>query len=225
MKIKPLPRLAISLVSILVVSCVMIFVERVSAFVVADPIVQLADAPRRMGDWIATEAELTDAEFGVLNASDVASLRLTDPLGRRAFMHVATWADPDEVAETCPHHPGVCYAGNGWFPAETKLIQLDVEQMGLVPVEISVMERNDQKIVIAYTYTMGKESFATDSAARLAQAKLWGSHQWPPVTKYLIQVDAQTIDDAEPVVDELLGGFLNWFHLEREQGLTKNAAA
>ncbi len=175
---------------------------------------RLSNAPTIIGRWNSELAELSDGEYGVLNASDVSSRKFTDPSGQVAFVHMATWTDPDEIAETCPHHPGVCYAGNGWFSVETRAVQLEVPGVGFVPVEISVMQRDNQRIVIAFTYEMGQFRFSTDTDARLAQTQMWGQRQWPPVTKYLIQISAAEIEGAMPIVDELLSACIAWHNRE-----------
>lgn len=207
-------RLIAAVTVCVVLSAAMIVVQRGYSFTVTESIASLSNAPMRVGEWTAEEAELTEAEFGVLNAAEVASLRFTNPIGKTAFMHVATWTDPDEVAETCPHHPGVCYVGNGWFSIDTRNPALEVEGVGAVPIEISLMDRDGERLVIAFSYSMGGQRFATETDARLVQTKFWGQQEWPSVTKYLIQVNAVDIDAALPDVEELLGEFIRWHESE-----------
>ena len=210
MKLNPRFRLIAAIVSCSVLSIGMVIVKRGYSFTVIPPNVQLSDAPMQVGNWTAEKAELTEAEFGVLNAADVTSLRFDGPLNQVAFVHVATWTDPDEVAETCPHHPGVCYGGNGWFAMQTKRVEIEIDGIGDVPVEISLMDRGGERLVIAFTYAMGKHRFATDTDARLAQTRLWGQREWSAVTKYLLQLNSPDIDTAIPAIEELLGEFISW---------------
>ncbi|MEM9646193.1 MAG: exosortase C-terminal domain/associated protein EpsI [Planctomycetota bacterium] len=217
MKFKPVHRLAIGTLVCFALSIGMTIVKRGYSFMVKPTNVRLSEAPKSIGNWVAENAELTDAEFGVLNAADVASLRFSDPIGRVAFMHVATWTDPDEVAETCPHHPGVCYAGNGWYAMQTTQIELDIDDVGLVPIEVSLMDRGGERLVIAFTYSMGEYRFSTDAEARLAQAKLWGSRQWPAVTKYLLQLNLDNVEQSVPIIQQLLGEFIRWRDQEERE--------
>ena len=210
MKLNPRFRLVAAIVSCSVLSIGVVIVKRGYSFTVIPPNVQLSDAPMQIGNWTAEQAELTEAEFGVLNAADVASLRFDGPLNQVAFVHVATWTDPDEVAETCPHHPGVCYGGNGWFAVQTNRVEIEIDGIGDVPVEISLMDRGGERLVIAFTYSMGEHRFATDTDARLAQTRLWGQREWPAVTKYLLQLNNADIDTAIPAIKELLGEFIRW---------------
>ena len=178
-------------------------VRRGYAFTVQQPTIELDQFPTRLGDWETEPLPIAEGALQVLRATDSVGLRLTDPLGRTAQMHVAIWADPTEVAETCPHHPNVCYAGNGFMPIQTRQITLE-SPSGPIPVELSVMAQGQQRVVIAFTYQMGQHRFCDDLQARRVQASLWGQKRWPAVTKYLVQVPATTIDQAQPIVEELL---------------------
>jgi hypothetical protein len=221
MSISQKTRLIIGVSAACVVLVVSLVARQGYSYSVMQPTASLDEMPRNIGEWWSEPAELTEAEFGVLNATDVASLRFKDPIGRVAFLHIATWTDPDEIAETCPHHPNVCYTGNGWFPVETRRLELNVEDVGDVPIEISLMDRNGERLVLAFSYVMGTHRFATDTDARIIQTQYWGQSIWPPVTKYMLQVTADDIDTALPQIQEVLGTAMRWHN---QQDKTQRAA-
>lgn len=194
-----------------------VIVRRGYSFSVQQPTFRLAEMPRSLGDWAIEMAAMSEGERQVLGADDSLSWKLTDPAGQVAFLHIATWADEVEIAETCPHHPAVCYRGNGFTAIETKNDEISLPNGDPVPVEMSVMKRGQETVSIGFTYQMGKQRFATDGEARFAQAQLWGQKQWPPVTKFLVQVNSDRLQRAAPEIESLLKASIAWYSDQSER--------
>jgi hypothetical protein len=138
------------------------------------------------------------------------SLRFQRGIDGPVFLHASTWTAPDSVAETCPHHPDICYRGNGWTPVERKMMQMTVVGAGSIPVQAIVMKRGDQQVTVAFTYRMGETFFADEANARSAQLKLFGTSVWPAVTKFMIQTPHSNIATAEPVIETFVKRFFEW---------------
>lgn len=197
-------------------------VRRGYSFSVIPPAADLDSVPRIVNDWKGEISEMSEGEIQVLGAEDSISLRLTNGVGGVAFLHIATWTDAIEIAETCPHHPEVCFAGNGWRPIQTQRVQWQTADGETVPVEISLMGRGEERLVVGFTYQMGRQRFCTDSAARLAQAKLWGQSRWPAVTKFMVQVGGRSIESALPTMQEILMANVKWFGQQDTQSTVDN---
>ncbi|MCO8120612.1 EpsI family protein [Stieleria sp. TO1_6] len=213
MNLSPLSRSWIGLISLTLVGCFTLGLSWYgigAAPVIAAPQVSFAELPAEIGGWHGTELALTDQEYEVLDALDVASVQFTDDAGRIAYVHTAVWDNPDYVAEVCPHHPTVCYRNTGWTAVDEKLIELDVPEVGLVPVQLLLLSREKVRVVVAFTYEIGEFHFTTDRGARAVQMQLLSRHTWPPVTKFLVQTAAPSIDEGFETVRPLLAGLIGW---------------
>ncbi|KAA5546249.1 EpsI family protein [Roseiconus nitratireducens] len=226
MKFSTQTRSTIGVVAVALVSVVMIGLTLAGVGappVIEKPKFQLEDLPQEIGPWRGQSVALSEQEYEVLDAIDVASLRFSDDLGRVAYVHAAVWNNPEYVAETCPHHPEVCYRNTGWKLVGKQTAELEVDGVDSLPVQFTLMQQGDQRVVLGFTYEVGDQHYITDSGARLVQLELLGRPTWPVVTKYLVQTSAASIEDARPVIEPLLGGMIEW-HAKtvREAGLDRS---
>jgi EpsI family protein len=203
-------RLTVLGITVILFGLVSFLVQRGYSFTVAKPAQSLSEFPKEFAGWQGTEEEITEGVANILDASDMLSLRFQRGKDARVFLHASTWTAPDSVAETCPHHPDICYRGNGWTPIERKMLQVNVNGIGKIPVQAVVMKRGEQRVTVAFTYRMGSTFFADEANARSAQLKLFGTPEWPAVTKFMIQTANSTISAAEPAIETFVKQFFEW---------------
>jgi EpsI family protein len=206
-------RSVLALVAVVLVATVSMVVSRGYSFVVTPPIAKLSEFPMEIDGWVGTLEEVKDGVADILDASDMTSVRYMRGIDGPLFVHAATWTNPDSVAETCPHHPNICYRGNGWVPVVRKRVDLKIDSVGLVPIEMTVMQRGDQKVVVAFCYRMGDRFFADETEARLVQLGFWGQKSWPSVTKFMIQTPHSTIEPAQPLIEKFVREFFAWHRI------------
>ncbi len=203
-------RLTVALLTVFLCSIGVFFVQQSYSFTVANPLQQLSEFPAEFDGWRGTEEEITDGVANILDATETLSLRFQQGGDLPVFVHSSVWTSPDSVAETCPHHPDVCYRGNGWTPTDRRTLQIQVEGVGQVPVQAVVMKRGDQQVTVAFTYRMGDAFFSSKPEARAVQLKLFGTKVWPAVTKFMIQVPDSSITAAEPKINIFVKKFFAW---------------
>lgn len=191
------------------------YVQGGNSYTIAQPKVQLKSIPTQLGPWSGEITGLSEQEYDVLDADDVVGLSLHGPGGVNAYVHMATWTDKNLVGMVCPHHPSLCYANTGWKTVRTQQDSVDVPGIGVVPVTIAEMQRDGVHIVVAHTYEIGPHHFVDDSGIRGVKVKLFGQDEWPPVTKYLIQVNTPTLAAGSPAAKQILTELLAW-HADKD---------
>lgn len=210
-------RSIVALLAVLVFAGASFWLQSGYSFTVAKPTQQLSGFPTSFDGWVGQEEEITEGVAKILVASDVLSLRFVRGSEVPVFLHVSTWTEPDSVAETCPHHPDICYRGNGWSPKNRAVIPVHVDGVGDIPVQAVEMQRGDQHVIVAFTYRMGNAFFADEVSARRVQLDLFGIKVWPAVTKFMIQTNHQSIDAAKPTIEVFAKQFFSWQVVESQR--------
>ncbi len=161
--------------------------------------------------WVGEEAKIDERAFEILDAQDVVSLQYVqngadaDPV----FLNAAVWTNPDNLMETCPHHPGVCYSGNGWQLIEQEKLEIETSA-GIVHYKpCSLKERNASRV--GFCYEMGEKRFVSDNEARITQLSLWGKEKWPSELKFLLQAYSSDIESAKPKLELFSRKFFEWW--------------
>jgi hypothetical protein len=187
-----------------------VWLQRGFSFSVLPPSQALSSFPRSFDGWTGDEEELSDGVANILDAHEMLSLRFTRGLDGPVFVHASTWIAPDSVSETCPHHPDICYRGNGWTPSDTTVIAIETTDSRTIPVQVSKMGRGDARVIVAFTYRMGDQFFADELAARSVQLKQFGNSTWPSVTKFMVQTPHESVEDAKPTIEYFTKKFFFW---------------
>lgn len=191
------------------------YVQGGNSYTIAQPKAKLDSIPTQLGAWSGEVTGLSEQEYDVLDADDVVGLSLRGPGGVRAYAHMATWTDKKLVGMVCPHHPSLCYQNTGWKTVRTQPDSVDVPGIGTVPVTIAEMQRDGVHVVIAHTYEIGPHYLVNDGGIRSVKMKLFGQDEWPPVTKYLIQVNSLTLAEGSIAAKQILAELLTW-HANQE---------
>lgn len=164
------------------------------------PAFQLADLPMILDGWSGEEAEIRDETVQVLNAHDFINRSYFDDTGRRVSLHVAIWVNDGHIAPA-PHHPTVCYPAAGWSIINRSDAEFLLEGDEL-PMELVKFQKDGSGVVTGHWYELGKAAFTTSEGFFRQRLSLMGSSHWPYSVKFLLQTDAATIEQAEPILKD-----------------------
>jgi len=164
------------------------------------PNFQLADLPLILDGWSGEEAEIQDETVQVLNAHDFINRSYFDDTGRRVSLHVAIWVNDGHIAPA-PHHPTVCYPAAGWSIINRSDAEFPVEEAEY-PMELVKFQKDGSGVVTGHWYELGKAAFTTSEGFFRQRLSLMGSSRWPYSVKFLLQTDATTIEQAQPVLKD-----------------------
>jgi len=154
----------------------------------------LSDFPAEIGTWRGVDVPMEDEEnvLRILNAQETLNRVYRDSAGRGVALNVSAWLLP-EVSGAAPHIPKLCYTNTGWSIIEERNIQIQTSD-GELPLTTLLLERNGERIVVAYWYQMGTSYYTSGEEARRLHRQLWGKSQWPATFKVLMQIPAITLD-------------------------------
>ncbi|MEM6473895.1 MAG: exosortase-associated EpsI family protein [Planctomycetota bacterium] len=193
--------------------------------VIESPTVRFANLPTRLGIWQGEPIPISEDELEALDAADEASFRFTNPIGQVAFVHAATWDDPQFVGESCPHHPAVCYRNTGWEIVGEQMGQFELltdddlpsgPRSLVVPIKLLQIRRAEEKAVLGFVYQLGDRFFVDEIGARKIQLGLLSHARWPYVSKYLVQTTSTSIDAGRDEIESLLGSLITWHKTHRD---------
>jgi hypothetical protein len=75
---------------------------------------------------------------------------------------------------------------------------------------LTLFQRGFEAIVVAHNYRMGSHVFTTLDEGEDVIRGLWGAPEWPAVVKYMVQIPANNLDAAVPIVKEISPPLLSW---------------
>lgn len=164
------------------------------------PNFKLSEIPLVLDEWSGEEAEIQDETVQVLNAHDFINRSYFNKDGRRVSLHIAIWINDGQIAPA-PHHPTVCYPAAGWSIIDRLDTQL-ASSGDACPMEMIKFQKDGRGVVTGHWYELGSAAFTTSEGFFRQRFKLMGSQLWPYSVKYLLQTDAGSTEQAEPVLKE-----------------------
>lgn len=165
------------------------------------PIGQLPDQiPMAFGSWSGRDMPIQEQIQRVLNAYSYVNRLYVRGDGKSISLHAANWQNPDTIS-AAPHHPEVCYAGAGWKILKRKMAT--AEHAGSkFPIELILFEAKGQRVVTAHWFQTGELRYANEPQFSKERHRFWGTRKWPGTEKFLMQMSASNIDEAEPILVE-----------------------
>lgn len=174
---------------------------------------ELESIPLELNDWHGTETPLADdGTRELLNAQAMINRIYQKGDGSAVALNISAWLRPETVTAAAPHIPKICYVNSGWTILEEREIVLPT-QTGDLPLVTLLLERNDQRIIVAYWYQMGPSYFTSVEEARRIHRSLWGQPRWPATFKILFQTPARTIETGMPTIEY----FAAWLQREMSE--------
>lgn len=161
---------------------------------------KLDQMPRDLGDWHGEPTEVDSRVFRNLGAAQTRDTLFHPSFGPPVVAHVAIF---DQESSGLPHHPDLCYGGNGYRKLAERTIRIRTDSGREIPASLVTFERQDDRLAVLFWYQYGDriltESSQT-SAARLAAA---GRRARPAMVKVMLQTPLDAPDQAEGRLREL----------------------
>jgi EpsI family protein len=162
------------------------------------PNFKLSEIPLVLSEWSGEDIEIADETVQVMNAEDFINRSYFDDKGRRVSLHVAIWVNDGQVAPA-PHHPTVCYPAAGWSIINRSDVRFLLEGAEH-SMELVKFQKDGRGVVTGHWYELGKATFTTSEGFFRERLSLMGSSRWPYSVKFLLQTEATTTEQAEPVL-------------------------
>ncbi|MFO0382391.1 MAG: EpsI family protein [Pirellula sp.] len=162
------------------------------------PNFKLSNLPLVLGKWSGEEMEIMDETVQVMKAHDFINRLYFDDKGRRILLHVAIWVNDGQISPA-PHHPTICFPAAGWSIINRSYTEFLLEGNNR-SMELIKFQKDGTGVVTGHWYELGKTTFTTSEGFFKQRVSLMGSRRWPFSVKFLLQTDAATIEQAEPVI-------------------------
>jgi hypothetical protein len=165
-----------------------------------------ARLPLQIGNWLGTDTDVDErlvrhvgSVGGFVNRSyDNGALR-------RVMVHMAAFPT---AHVSMPHPPPLCYRNAGWT------IESDVwvRDGGSQPYRLMIVEREGERVAVAYWYQLSRFVVADRAELRDALQTLRSiGEPWPPLVKVLMQVAVVTSEqDARESIEQLGPAIFDW---------------
>ena len=164
---------------------------------------ELESLPLVLDEWHGADVPMADdGTREILNAQSTVNRVYQNRDGVAVSLNVSAWLRPETVSAAAPHIPKICYANAGWSIVEEREVLLNTST-GDIPLVALLLERGDQRIVVAYWYQMGESYFTSVEDARRIHRLFWGQPRWPATFKVLIQTTARRIEAGLPPIEQI----------------------
>lgn len=163
----------------------------------------LADMPLELDGWRGQDVPIDDSVLKMLNAQETLNRVYRSPDGNTVVCHISAWLRPDSISEAAPHIPKLCYTNTGWSILAERQVPVKTPD-GDITLTALLLERQEDRIVVAYWYQMGAVNFTTVDEARAIHRGLWGKSKWPATVKVLLQTSGRTIESALPAIERFV---------------------
>ena len=167
-----------------------------------------AEFPPVVGKWRAETTELSERELELLDCDDYLRADFTDPAGSRVSVYVGYYTNPDRATQ---HPPTICYPGAGWREDYEGTVTLDVPGLeGGLPVTVTIFERDGQRELVAYWYSLSGYTAANATWQKVARLRsILAGRPIAGSSKIQVAVKVETTrEDAQKELQEFLAEFL-----------------
>ncbi len=164
--------------------------------------------PSSVGRWDVEAQSLTEREEELLYVDDYLRADFVDSGGGRLKVYVGYYASPDRATQ---HPPTICYPGAGWQKSyESEWVLQSAGLAGGLQVKATAFERNGQKELVVYWYSMTGYTGANASWQKLARLRsILTGGVLPGASKIQIAVSVETTpEEAKGRLEEFLEEFL-----------------
>lgn len=160
----------------------------------------LESMPLELDEWRGVDVPLDEHVREILNAQATSNRVYRNRDGVAVVAHISAWLSPETVSEVAPHVPKVCYTNTGWKIIEEREVHVNSPQ-GDLPLIALLLEKQGERIVVAYWYQMGNSRFNSVDEARRIHRSLWGQRQWPATVKVLLQTSSDSFESGMPLIE------------------------
>lgn len=161
----------------------------------------LESMPLELEEWRGVDVPLDDRVREILNAQATLNRVYRNRDGMAVVAHISAWLSPETVSEVAPHVPKLCYTNTGWKIMEEREVHVRTPQ-GDLPLMALLLEKQGERIVVAYWYQMGNSRFTSADQARSIHRSLWGHREWPATVKVLLQTAGDSFEAGLPLIEQ-----------------------
>lgn len=159
--------------------------------------IKIADLPKTIGDWQATDIPLTKLDYEILETTNLVMRQYKDPAGTSIYLYIVYSNDNRKVV----HPPEVCYMGSGATVAEKGALQISPR----IRANKMVTESAGGRQLVAYWYKAGQ--FYTDNYFQNQLKIVWRRTFGKSTSAALIRVSLDIKGGDEAAAVELIRKF------------------
>lgn len=168
---------------------------------------KLDEMPRELGDWHGEPTEVDSRIFRNLGASQTRDTLFHPPFGLPVVAHVAIF---EQESSGLPHHPNLCYGGNGYRETGQRGIRIRTDRGREVPASLATYERENDRLAVLFWYQYGERVLTESSQMAAARLAVGARRARPAMIKVMLQTQLDTPDQAEGRLRELARLILAW---------------
>lgn len=178
----------------------------------------IEELPLQFRGWVGDASELDERLFRRIGADAVADRVYENRQGLTVSAHTALFTDFNEAIGV--HLPERCYRAAGWEQRNAEVRTLTGEGIPDTTVEVSVWQREGQRVSVLYWYQLGEHDVLGRYDLSRARMALAGNDTWPAMVKVMLQTTTDQRQAAELRLFEVARNIRRWLH---EQGGTGDA--
>ncbi|MCR4411035.1 MAG: EpsI family protein [Thermoguttaceae bacterium] len=163
--------------------------------------------PLELDSWRGEPAVVDSRIFRHVGAAAIRDVAYHSAVGPDVLVHLAVF--DDEMA-SLPHHPHLCYTGNGYRQASSRMIQLRRGDEKTMPAALLVFERATDRVAVLYWYQFGDRVLIEPGDTAAIRWSLGGRKSRPALVKVMLQTAFDTPERAEGRLREVARLVLDW---------------
>lgn len=170
----------------------------------------IEELPLEFRGWIGEASELDERLFRRIGADAVADRMYENRQGTAVSAHTALFTDFNEAIGV--HLPERCYRAAGWDQRSAETRTLTGEGFPDTTVEISVWQREGQRVSVLYWYQLGEHDVLGRYDLSRARMALAGTDPWPAMVKVMLQTTTDQRQAAELRLFDIARNIRQWLH-------------
>jgi EpsI family protein len=155
------------------------------------------EMPYQIDNWHGEDTKI-DPDIAVATGADVIVDRAyRDEQGHSVSLHTAVFKDP---ADGVHHAPENCYRGAGWTKESAERKEVQVLGGEKIPVVVTTWSKEGESVMVLYWYQLGDHVLFDRWQLGELRWSLRRQTKWPALIKVMLQISANSRDDALPIL-------------------------
>ncbi len=170
----------------------------------------IEELPLEFRGWVGEASELDERLFRRIGADAVADRMYENRRGIAVSAHTALFTDFNEAIGV--HLPERCYRAAGWDQRSAEVRTLTGEGIPDTTVEVSVWQREGQRVSVLYWYQLGEHDVLGRYDLSRARMAFSGHATWPAMVKVMLQTTTDQSQAAELRLFDVARNIRAWLH-------------
>jgi EpsI family protein len=163
--------------------------------------------PLELGSWHGEPTTLDTNIFRHVGAAAIRDVLYHSATEPDVVLHLAVF---DDEFTSLPHHPNLCYTGNGYRQASSRTIQLRRGDEKTMPAALLIFERPTDRVAVLYWYQFGDRVLTESSQTAAIRWSLGGRRSRPALVKIMLQTNFDSPERAEQRLRDVARLVLQW---------------